>query len=100
MAARRSWAARGLSSGRFAVVAPCFCTVWGGMIKTPINWSEECSRGSVVPHLYSDIVGNWKPSGSSEKAEKRSNCHMAYQYRNEFEGTGRNREMLHEIIVK
>jgi hypothetical protein len=21
-------------------------------------WSEECSRGSVVPHLYSDIVGN------------------------------------------
>ena len=25
--ARRSWAARGLSSGRFAVLAPCFCTV-------------------------------------------------------------------------
>ena len=24
----------------------------------PINWSEECSRGSVVPHLYSDIFRN------------------------------------------
>jgi hypothetical protein len=27
VAVRRSWAARGLSSGRFAVVAPCFYTV-------------------------------------------------------------------------
>ena len=34
VAARWSWAARGLSSGRFAVACTCFCTVQGGMIET------------------------------------------------------------------
>ena len=35
VAARWSWAARGLSSGRFAVTGTCFCTVWGRILEIP-----------------------------------------------------------------
>ena len=52
MPARWSWAATGLSSGRFAVAGTYFYLVLGGMIETTINWSDECSRGSVEPHMH------------------------------------------------
>ena len=35
VAARWSWAAQGLSSGRFAVAGTCFCTVWGRILEVP-----------------------------------------------------------------
>ena len=52
VAARRSWAARGLSSGRFAVVAPVFALYEVEYWKYPFNQPDECFRGSVEPHMH------------------------------------------------
>jgi len=41
-----------------------------------------------------------EPSASSEKAEKRSNCHMANYYIHELGDDGRDGDIFHEIIDK
>ena len=60
VAARRSWAAPGLSSGRFVVAAAAIYIDLGRIWKYPINQQEECFGGSVVLHMHrisSGIVG-------------------------------------------
>ena len=66
----QSWAARGLSSSGFAVVAQCFCTVEVGYWKYPFNQPDECFRGSIEPHMHrisSEIVGIERRSGRTAK---------------------------------
>ena len=76
VAAWRSWAARGRSSGRFAVVAPCFCTIWGGKIET----NNQLVWGVFERLRWASFILEYRrePSASSETAEKRSNCYMLY----------------------
>ena len=50
--ARRSWAARGLSSGRFAVMARDFALYEVEYWKYPFNQPDECFRGSIEPHMH------------------------------------------------
>ena len=60
VAARQSWAAPGLSSGRFVVAAAAIYIDLGRIWKYPINQQEECFGGSVVLHMHrisSGIVG-------------------------------------------
>ena len=57
VAARRSWAARGLSSGRFAVGHRVFTLYLGRIWKYPFNQPDECFRGSVEPHMHRISLG-------------------------------------------
>jgi len=77
------WAAwaRGLSSGRFAIMAPCFCTVWGGIMEIPHQ----------SPGWVSDFSG---------KAEKLSNFQISSKIMHERGASGRKRDIFNEIIDK
>ena len=52
VAARRSWAAPGLSGGRFVVAAASITLHLGRIWKYPINQQEECFGGSIVLHMH------------------------------------------------
>jgi len=72
VAARWSWAARGLSSGRFAVAGTCFCTVWGRILEIP----PQSTWMSVLEAPSSLICIGYRRESSelSGDAEKWSNC--------------------------
>ena len=57
VAARRSWAAPGLSSGRFVVAAAAIYIDLGRIWKYPINQQEECFGGSFVLHMHQISLG-------------------------------------------
>ena len=76
VAARRSWAASGLSSGRVASAAAAIYSVF----RLNIGNTPSISRRSVLEALLCFIcIGyHWVSSDLSRKAEKRSNCKMEY----------------------
>ena len=78
VAARRSWAALGLSSSRFASAAAAIYSVFRPNIG---NTPSISRRGVLEAPLCLICIGyHWVSSDLSGKAEKRSNCEMRTNY--------------------
>jgi hypothetical protein len=74
VAARRSWAASGLSSGRFASATAAIYSVF----RPNIGDTPSISRRNVLeaPLCFICIGYHWVSSDLSRKAEKPSNCEI------------------------
>jgi hypothetical protein len=93
VAARRSGASPGLSSGRFVVVATAIYSVY----RSDIGYTPSINRRSVLvaPLCFICIRYNWESSDLSGKAEKWSNCEMRTNIMHELGGDERGGEINH-----
>ncbi len=98
MAARRSWAASGMSSGRFVVADTAIYSVY----RSDIGYTPSINRRSVLeaPLCLICIGYHWISSDLSGKAEKWSNCEMRSNIMHECGGDGRGGEIIHCSINK